>query len=133
MAALIVILITEVFSLVYYIILCIFAGGITNVTETLCALFGFLLLTMSYISFGGFISSLTDNQIISGIVTVILLLATWFLPNLSDMFLILSPINLFAKFPNGIISVTDTIGLLTQTFLFTLLTITVLQRKKSLK
>lgn len=54
---------------------------------------------MSYISFGGFISSLTDNQIISGILTVILLLATWFLPNLSDAFLILSPINLFSKFP----------------------------------
>lgn len=85
--------------MIYYAILCFFAGGITNVTETLCALLGFLLLTMSYISFGGFISSLTDNQIISGILTVILLLATWFLPNLSDVFLVLSPINLFSKFP----------------------------------
>lgn len=68
-----------------------------------------MLLAMSYISFGGFISSLTENQIIAGIGTIICLLATWFLPNLSDVFLILSPINLFQKFVDGIIPVADTI------------------------
>ena len=133
LAALVVIVVTEIISLVYYIILCCFAGGITNVAETLCVLFGFILLTMSYISFGGFISSLTENQIIAGIATIVILLATWFLPNLADIFYILSPINLFQKFPEGIISITNTVGLLSQTVLFTLLTITVLQRKKNLK
>ena len=45
----------------------------------------------------------------------------------------LSPINLFEKFPEGIISVTDTIGLISQIVLFTLLTIIVLQRRKNIK
>ena len=78
-------------------------------------------------------SSLTENQIIAGIATIILLLATWFLPNLTDMFRILSPIELFEKFPQGVISIADTVTLLSQTLLFTLLTITVLQRKKNVK
>lgn len=68
-----------------------------------------MLLAMSYIAFGGFVSSLTENQIIAGIGTIICLLATWFLPNLSDIFLILSPINLFQKFVDGIIPIADTI------------------------
>ena len=117
----------------YYIILCIFAGGITNVAETLSVLFGFILLTMSYISFGGFMSSLTENQIIAGITTIVLLLATWFIPNLADIFKVLSQIELFEKFPEGIISITSTVALILQTLLFTTLTIIVLQRKKNIK
>lgn len=133
LAALFVILITEVISLVFYVILCFFAGEIAYVAQTITVLLGFILLAMSYISFGGFISSLTENQIIAGIATIVLLLATWFLPNLNEIFLIISPINMFSKFPEGIISIKDTVGLLSQTLLFTLLTITVLQRKKSMK
>lgn len=117
----------------YYAILCIFAGELTNVTQTLSVLLGFLLITMSYISFGGFMSSLTENQIIAGIATIVLLLATWFLPNVSDIFKALSPIELFQKFPQGVISISNTITLLSQTLLFTLLTITVLQRKKNIR
>lgn len=132
-AALIVIVITEVISLMYYVILCIFAGGIVNVGTTLAVLLGILLLTLSYISFGGFISSLTDNTIIAGIITIVLLLATWFIPNLSASFRILSPIVLFEGFPNGVISVTDTIALITQILLFTSLTVLVLQRRKNVK
>lgn len=132
-AALIVIVITEIFSLVYYAILCIFAGGITNVIESLTAMLGFLLVAMTYISFGGFLSSMTENQIIAGISTIVLLIATWYLPNLSDLFSVLSPLYMFDDFPNGVISITDTLGLLSITLLFTLLTITVLQRKKSSK
>lgn len=132
-AALIVIAITEVLSLIYYAIICCFAGGLTNVAETIAVLIGIMLLAMSYISFGGFISSLTDNQIIAGILTIILLLATWFLPNISSVFLMLAPTSLFEGFTAGMIPVADTIGLLSQTLLFTLLTIIVLQRKKNLK
>lgn len=117
----------------YYIILCSFAGEITNVVQTLSVLLGFILLTISYISFGGFMSSLTENQIIAGIATIVLLLSTWFLPNLSDVFKLLSPVELFEKFPEGVISITNTIALISQTLLFTLLTMVVLQRKKNVK
>lgn len=133
LAALGVIIITEIVSLMYYVILCFFAGGITGVPESLLTLAGFLLVTMAYIAFGGFISSLTDNQIVAGIATIVLLLATWFLPNLADIFKILSPVDLFNKFPEGIISVTDIVGLVSLILLFTLLTITVLQRRKNMK
>ena len=119
--------------MIYYVILCSFNGGITQVAETITVLIGFILLAGAYISFGGFMSSLTENQIIAGITTVILLLATWFLPNLSSGFAMLSPINFFQKYPQGIISITDTVGLVSITVLFTVLTIIILQRKKNLK
>lgn len=132
-AALVVIIITEIFSLMYYVILCYFAGGITGVSETISTLIGFILLTMSYISFGLFISSLTENQIIAGVATIVLLIVSWFLPNLSDSFYILSPISLFQKYPEGIIAASESITLVTQTIMFLLLTIVVLQRRKNLK
>lgn len=133
LAALVVVGITEIFSLIYYIILCSFAGEIVNISETISVLMGFLLLSMSYISLGGFLSSLTENQLIAGTATIISLLGTWFLPSLWSGFSMLSPINLFQKFPQGMISISNTVGLLSIAMLFTLLTITVLQRKKSLK
>ncbi len=133
LAALAVIIIAELFSFMYYAILCIFAGTITGVAETISTLIGFILLTMSYISFGLFISSLTENQIIAGVATIVLLVVSWFIPNLSESFYILSPISLFQKYPEGIIAVRETIVLLTQTIMFTLLTVVSLQRRKNLK
>ena len=133
LAALVVILITEVFSLMYYAILCFFAGEITGVSTTITTLIGFILLSMSYISFGMFISSLTENQIIAGVATIVLLLVSWFIPNLSSSLFILSPINLFQKFPEGMIAVGETITLLLQTLMFIVLTIIIMQRRKNLK
>ena len=83
--------------------------------------------------FGLFISSLTENQIIAGVATIVLLVVSWFIPNLSESFYILSPISLFQKYPEGIIAVRETIVLLTQTIMFTLLTVVSLQRRKNLK
>lgn len=133
LAALVVIIITEIFSLMYYSILCFFAGGITGISETITTLIGFMLMAMSYISFGMLISSLTENQIIAGVVTIAFLFASWFLPNLSSSLYILSPINLFQKYPEGIIAGGETITLLAQTLTFTILTIIVMQRRKNLK
>ena len=133
LAALVVILITQIFSLMYYVIVCIFAKGITDLTITLTTLGGFILLTMVYIALGMFISSITENQIIAGVVTIILLLLSWFLPYLSPAFNIISPLYQFQKYPGGVIGISETITLLTQAILFILLTIIVLQRRKNLK
>ncbi len=130
LAAFAVIVVTEILSLVYYVILCIFAGGITEVAQTATVLLGFLLLSLAYISFGGFISSLTESPIIAGIITIVLLLASWFIPNIAPVLIFLSPIDMFQSFPDGVISIVDTVCLLSHILLFTLLTITVLQRKK---
>ena len=133
LAALVVIVITEIFSLMYYVIVCIFAGGITDLSITLATLGGFILLTMTYIAIGMFISSLTENQIIAGVATIILLILTWFLPNMSSAFNIISPLYQFQKYPQGIIAIDETITLISQTVLFILLTIIVMQRRKNLK
>ncbi len=133
LAAVAVIIITEIFSLIYYAILCFFAGGIVNLPETIATLIGFLLVTMSYISFGMFISSLTENQIIAGIATIVLLLVSWFIPDLSSSLEILSPIIEFQKFPGGLIPIKETITLLSQSAMYILFTIIVMQRRKNLK
>ena len=133
LAALFVIVITEIISLIYYGILCYFAGEMVTIEKTITVLVGFLLVTMSYISFGAFISSLTENQIIAGIITIGALLGVMIVSNFVNAFEILSPITLFVKFKDGIIPITDTVCLISQTLMFTLLTITVLQRRKNLK
>lgn len=133
LSALAVIVITEIFSLMYYAILIYFAGGITGLSAVISTLIGFLLVTMSYISFGMCISSLTENQIIAGVVTVVILLASRFLPNLSEVLYMISPIALFKKYPEGIIAAKETITLITQIVMFIILTIIVMQRRKNLK
>ena len=133
LAAVGVIIITGIFSLIYYVILCFFAGEIVNVSETITTLIGFLLVTMAYISFGMFISSLTENQIIAGAATIVLLLVSWFIPNLSSSLEILSPIVLFQKFPGGLIPIKESITLLSLTVMFILFTVIVMQRRKNLK
>ena len=92
---------------------------------------------MAYISFGMFASSVTENQIIACVVTIGVFIAMWFLPALSTSFSSVlsqfSLINMFDKFPDGIISISEIVTFVTFTILFILLTIIVLQRRKSIK
>lgn len=130
LSAVAVVLITFVFSLIYYIILCIFAGKITNIQTVLTTLIGFLLVSMSYISFGMLISSLTKNQIVAGVVTAILIALSSYLPNISLMFSIISPAYLFQKYPYGIIATTESITLILQTLMFITITILLINKRK---
>ena len=66
-AALFVVLITELATFMYFAILCYY--GVPKLSTTLATLFGFLLFVMSYTSFGMLTSSITENQIISGIIS----------------------------------------------------------------
>ena len=67
-AAAVMILITEVFTLMYYFILKYF--GEPSLKVAISTLFGFFLLSLAYISFGMFASSLTENQIIACVLTI---------------------------------------------------------------
>ena len=80
-----------------------------------------------------FASSLTENQIVAGVITIAFFIITWFIPQFSEMFSSFSLINLFSNFPSGRISISDVTTLATFTILFVLLTIIVLQRRKSVK
>ena len=128
-AALLIIVITEVFTLMYFGILSYF--GAPSVKVALTTLFGFLLLSVAYLSFGMFASSITENQITAFIISVGVFIAMWFLPSVSDIFSPFCLINMFDNFPEGIISLSEVITFVSFTLLFTLLTIIVLQRRKS--
>lgn len=67
-AATLIVVITEICTLMYFGILSFF--GAPHITTALVTLLGFLLLGMSYISFGILASSLTENQIIAGVITI---------------------------------------------------------------
>ena len=130
-AALLVIVITELCTLMYFAILCFF--GMPDIATSLVTMLGFLLLAMSYISFGMLASSLTENQIIAGTVTIGFFILSWFLPNFSEIFSNFSLINMFSKFAYGQIDIADTVTFVTFTVVCILLTIMTLQRRKSVR
>ena len=128
-AALIIILITMAFTLVHLGILCYFGSPDLKIAFT--TLLGFFLLSAAYTSFGMFASSVTENQIIACILTIGVFMAMWFLPSVSDIFSMFSLIAMFNDFPYGIIALDEVIMFISFTILFILLTIIVIQRRKS--
>ena len=130
-AATLIVLITEICTFLYFGILCFF--GKPHITTALVTLLGFLLLAMSYISFGIFASSITENQIIAGVITIGFFILTWFLPQFSSIFTNFSLINMFSKFPEGQIDIADTVMYINFTVLCLLLTVIFMQRRKSVR
>ena len=130
-SATLIVIITELCTFLYFGILAYF--GTPHITTALVTLFGFLLLAMSYISFGLLASSITENQIIAGVITIAFFIFSWFLPNFSDVFADFSLINLFSNFPYGQIDIADTVIYITFTIMCLLLTIIVMQRRKSVR
>ena len=130
-AATLIVVITEICTFLYFGILCYF--GTPHITTALVTLLGFLLLAMSYISFGILASSITENQIIAGVITIGFFILTWFLPQFSSIFTNFSLINMFSKVPKGQIDIADTVTFVTFTISCILLTIIVMQRRKSVR
>ena len=83
-AATLIVVITELFTLLYYGILCYF--GTPHLATALLTMLGFFFLFLSYISFGILASSITENQIISGIITVAAFVLMLFLPYFNTAF-----------------------------------------------
>ena len=130
-SAAIVVFITEALTFMYYGILCYF--GTPHFVTALTTLLGFFLLSLAYISFGMFASSLTEHQIIAGVISIGFFVATWFLPDIISALEVFSIINLFNKAPQGLIALNEIVGLSSFTLVFILLTIIVMQRRKSVK
>ena len=129
LAATSIVIITELCTFMYFGILCFF--GTPHITTALVTLLGFLLLAISYISFGILASSITENQIIAGVITIGFFILTWFLPSINEIFTNFSLINMFSKFPSGQIDIADTVTFITFTIACILLTIIFMQRRKS--
>lgn len=131
LAAVIIMVVTEILCTMYLIILNCF--GTPHILTAIVTLFGFLLLSMAYISFGMLASSITENQIIAGVITIGFFVITWFLPNFNEMFSNFSFMNMFNKFPAGLIALDEIVIFVSFTILCILLTMIVLQRRKSVK
>ena len=130
-AATLIVIITEICTFMYFAILSFF--GKPPMTTALVTMLGFLLLAMRYISFGILASSVTENQIIAGIITIGFFILTWFLPQFNSVFSNFSLINMFSKFPTGQIDIADTVTFVTFTITCLVLTIIVMQRRKSVR
>lgn len=130
-AATLIVVITLLCTFLYFGILCFF--GKPHLTTALVTMLGFLLLAISYISFGILASSVTENQIIAGVSTIGFFILTWFLPQFSTAFTNFSLINLFSKFPSGQIDIADTVTFIAFTVMCLLLTILFMQRRKSVR
>lgn len=130
-AAVGVIVITMLLTLIYFGILCYFK--VPDIPTVAVTMFGFLLLSMAYLSLGMFISSLTENQIIAAIGTIAIFVVTWLLPNVSTAFSGISFIDKFYPFATGVFPIAETIQLLSITIVCILLTIIVMKRRKLVK
>ena len=131
LAAVGVIIITELLTFIYLAILCYFK--VPDMPIVLTAMFGFLLMSMAYTAFGMFISSLTENQILAAIVTIAAFVLTWLAPNISTTLNSISLINLFYHFATGTFPITETINLVSMTIMFVILTMIVMKRRKLVK
>ena len=128
MAALCVIAITLLVSFLFYFIVTFF--GKPNIITVLVAMLGFLLISIAALSVGMFASSLTENQIIAGIITVAFLIISLFITDISSIFSGFTLINFYTSFAQGVISIENIISLLLFSLLFISLTIIIMQRRK---
>ena len=131
LAAMAVIVIALLVSFMYFGIMCYF--GNPNILVVLVTMLGFILISGAAISVGMFASSITENQVIAGIITIAFLIITLFIPNLDIGLPDISIMSYYQNFPSGVISLTDVVGPLTLAMMFIAFTIIVMQRRKLVK
>lgn len=130
-AALILIAIPVICTLMYFGILCYFE--VPNIPIYLTSILGFMLLSMTYISVGILSSSLTESPIISGIITFAVVFASTWAPSFMESLSNLSLIDQFQNFLFGQIDIATVVLYVTITILCILITMIVMQRRKSVK
>ena len=131
LSAIFVLIISTLFTFIYYFILARY--GTPYFPTVITTMLGFILLGIAYISFGMFASSITENQIIAAIITVAFFILSSFMPAFNPNLESFSLPNMFYKFPSGQIALNEVVTYISFILLFTILTMIVLQRKKSLK
>lgn len=131
LAALAVIVITLLISFMYFAIVSCF--GTPNITVLLVNMLGFILVSAAALSIGMFASSITENQIIAGIITIAFLIMSLFMQDLNSELSSLAIMSFYQKFPSGVISLSEIVGLVSFTAMFTAFTIIVMQRRKLVK
>ncbi len=129
--------ITMLLSLIFPIILFVF--GDPSFGEVLGSYIGFILLWGAFIAIGVFISSLTENQMISAVSTFGVLLIIYFMDWIAGGFgneTVVSVIqwfsllNRFYEFQSGILNFTNVIYYLSFIFVFLFLTVRTIEKRR---
>ena len=131
LAAMAVIVIALIMSFVYFGIMCYF--GNPNILVILVSMLGFILISSAAIAVGMFASSITESQVIAGLITVAFLVMTLFIQDLNSIFENLSLMNFYSYFPRGVISLKEVVGLISFAAMFISFTIIVMQRRRLVK
>ena len=131
LAAMSVIAVALVVSFMYFGIVNYF--GNPNFIVLLVTMLVFLLVAGAAISIGMFASSITENQVIAGILTIAFLIMSLFIPDLGKEFQMISIMDFYEKFPTGVISLTEVVGAVSFAAMFIAFTIIVMQRRKLVK
>ena len=128
-AAMILIIIPVIFTLMYFAILAHY--NLPDIPTYLTSILGFLLLSMTYISFGIFASSITESPIIAAIVTFAIVFASTWVPYFVSSLSGLSLMDMFINFLYGTIDIKALVFFITATVLCLVITIILMQRRKS--
>lgn len=130
-AAFLLILIPVILTTMYFGILCYYS--VPNIPIYLTSMLGFLLLSLVYVGFGIFSSSLTESPIVSGIITFAFVFGTTWLPYMVTSLSSISLMDLFINFLYGTINISSVVLFITLTILTILITMIIMQRRKSIK
>lgn len=131
LAAMAVITIALIISFMYFGILCYF--GSPNILVVLVAMLGFLLISGTAVSIGMFASSITESQVIAGVLTMGFLIITLFVPDLDIGLPDIAIMSFYQNFPSGVIKLSDVVGPVSLELMFITFTIIVMQRRKLVK
>ena len=131
LAAMAVITIALIISFMYFGILCYF--GSPNILVVLVAMLGFLLISGTAVSIGMFASSITESQVIAGVLTMGFLIITLFVPDLNIGLPDIAIMSFYQNFPSGVIKLSDVVGPVSLALMFIAFTIIVMQRRKLVK
>lgn len=131
LAAMAVITIALIISFMYFGILCYF--GSPNILVVLVAMLGFLLISGTAVSIGMFASSITESQVIAGVLTMGFLIITLFVPDLDIGLPDIAIMSFYQNFPSGVIKLSDVVGPVSLALMFIAFTIIVMQRRKLVK
>lgn len=135
-ASLSVFLIMVCMTFVYPIVISIFGGHITAVTIT--GYIGFILIGAAFVSIGVFASSLSENQIISVIISFVIMLVMWLIGavgpvfggTLSKILGWLSLTSRYDEFNQGILGLSTVVYYLSFIAVFLFLTIRVIEKRR---
>lgn len=136
LAVLFVFLIMTAITFIYPIILIILGAPLT--IQLVAGYVGYILLGAAFISVGVFVSSLTESQVISAVVTFISLMIMWLAQFLSSLLggvfsKILSWFSLMSRyddFSNGILSLSPIVYYLSFMMVFLFLTVRIIEKRR---